>query len=107
MSVFLEIRSDAFGSFEVVVDFLSVEDVENKLAARMHEIFIDVVHYIVDYDVPDSSLFVVVESLLLLYQILENLAVIFLVFVFVFEEVLYYDQMRLRSVYYFKHEEEK
>ena len=105
--MFLEIRSDAFGSFEVVVDFLSVENVEDELAAWMHKIFIDIVHNIVDYDVPDSFFFVVIESLLLLDQILEDLAVIFLMLVFVFEEILYYDQMRFRSVHYFKHQEKK
>ena len=61
VAVSLEIRSDTFGSFKIVVDFFSIEDIEDELTAGMHEIFINVVHHIVDYDVPDSFFFVVVE----------------------------------------------
>lgn len=58
-----EVRRDGFGSFQVVVNLLSVEEGEDAFSAGVHEIFIDVVHAVVHDDVPYPSGLVALEFL--------------------------------------------
>lgn len=49
-----QIGRDGFCSFEVIVDFLSIEYGEDAFASRMHEILVNIVHGIIDNDVAHS-----------------------------------------------------
>lgn len=80
------IRGDGFGSLEIVVDFLAIEDVEDEFSSGVHEMLIDVVHGVVNNDVPHSFLCVSFEVLLLLDQMLKDLVKVFGVLVLVPEK---------------------
>jgi hypothetical protein len=80
------IGCDSLGSFEIVVNFLSIEYVEDSLSSRMHKILIDIIHAIVNKYIPDSFCFVVFKFLFLLDEILKYLVVVFGLLVFMFEQ---------------------
>lgn len=60
------VGGDGLGSFQVVIDFFSIEEIEYKLSTRVHEVLVYVIHVIVDDDVSYSLLFIVFKVLLLL-----------------------------------------
>jgi hypothetical protein len=66
MPMSAELRRNALGAFEIIVDFLAVENIEDELSAGMHEVLVYVVHIVVDYDVADALVLVVIELFLLL-----------------------------------------
>jgi hypothetical protein len=61
------VGSDCFCPFQIVIDFLSVEDIEDGFSPGMHKVLIDVVHAVVDEDVPYTLGLVVFKLLFLLY----------------------------------------
>jgi len=60
------IRCDTFGPLEVKVYLFSIENIEDELSSRVHEMLVDVVHIVIDDDVSHTLLLVVLEFLLLL-----------------------------------------
>ena len=77
-----EIFGDAFGSFQIVIDLFSIQNIEDKFSTWMHEIFINVVHIVINNDIANPFFFVIIEVLLLFQQILINFIMIFHLLVF-------------------------
>ncbi len=80
------VGSDCFCTFKIIIDFLSIEDIENGFSSRMHKVLINVIHTVVYEDIPYTPGLVVFKLLFLLYQVLEYFVVILRLFIFMFEE---------------------
>lgn len=98
--------SDSSGSLQIVVDFLAVEKGEDMLASRMHEMLIDIVHRVVDNDVPDSFGVVVLELLPAFSQLLIDIVVILSLLVVMPEQTFVDNATRLGTVDDFAHDVE-
>ena len=72
----------------------------------MHKVLIDVVHYVVNNDIPYSFLFVVFDNLLLLYELLINFVMVLDLLIFVFEGKLENNGFWLRTVEDFNYYED-
>lgn len=77
---------DSFSPFEVIVDFPAVEDIEYELSSWMHEMLIDVIHIVIDYDIAYSFFFVCFKAIVFLQYFLVDFVVILRVFVLMLEK---------------------
>lgn len=80
------LRRDSLGSLYIIINLLPVEQGEDPLASRMHEVLIDVIHTVIDDHIPDSSVLVCVKLLLLVQEALVDLVMEAVLLVFVLEE---------------------
>ena len=86
MQVSWVVGSDCFCAFEIEVYLPSVEYVENGLTTGMHEIFVDIVHTVVDENVSNSFGLKIIKFIPLFNQILVDLVMVLCLFVFMFEK---------------------
>ena len=86
MQVSWVVGSDCFCAFEIEVYLPSVEYVENGLTTGMHEIFVDIVHTVVDENVSNSFGLKIIKFIPLFDQILVDLIMVLCLFVFMFEK---------------------
>jgi len=80
------IGSNGFCAFQIVVYFLSIQDVENGFSSRMHEVLINIIHTIVDKHITNSLCPKIVKLFFLFNQIFIDLVMIFCLLVFMLEE---------------------
>ena len=86
------------GPSEEVVYFLSVVEAENVLSTGMDKFFINVVHDVVEDDVPEAYFLVIIEIFDVVVDVLEDFLQVPLVLGLVFEWELEHELPGLDSV---------
>ena len=90
-------------SSKQIINLFPIKQGENVFSSWMNEIFINIIHHIIDNQIPNSNFFIILEILDLIVYIIQYLCMQCMIFGLMFQRKFSHQTSRLKSIYEFKY----